>query len=162
MYIMSFYEKYLKYKTKYLELKAMMGGNTTDEVNKYSTMNHDYFFDAKQLTLNKMLIEEFKKKLANSGSTSTMPQVITYLNALDGVSLVYHGCANGGMDLIKGATPNMCAGDMKRLNDLYDTIVRQLSALPIFGSQAAVKNLIAKHAFQYNAWRMKPIITHGK
>lgn len=145
---MSFYDKYLKYKTKYLELKAMIGGNTTDEVNKYTNVESSEFLSTRHLRVNKMLLEEFEKKLNNSSSVYTMPQIKTYLHALDGYYHVFHGCKNiGGFEQI---TPNQCLAKMKPVKDLYSTIVNRLKTHPSIGTESLAKNIIAQNAPNYN------------
>ena len=145
---MSFYEKYLKYKAKYLELKAMIGGTTTDEVNKYIRTDSNEMLSTKHLPINKMLLEEFQKKLANSSSTYTMDQIKTYLHALDGYYHVFHGCTNiGGFEHI---TKPQCFAKMKPVKDLYSTIVNRLKLIPIIGSESKAKSIITQNAPNYD------------
>ena len=148
MYIMSFYEKYLKYKAKYLELKAMMGGST-DEVNKYTNLPQNEFMDTRFLKTNSMLLREFEEKLKNSSSQYTMEQFRTYLHALNGYYHVFHGCKNiGGFEHI---TKTQCLAKQKPVKDLYNKIIERLAPLNfIRGGVTGAKNFIAANAINYD------------
>ena len=146
---MSYYEKYLKYKSKYLNLKKLLGGN--DEVNKYLKVESSEFLSTKYLKINSTLIEELKKKLENSSTFYTSAQIKTYLNAIDGFYMVYHGCKL--LDSISRIEQHTCNAKMKLVHDLYPKIVQRLKDIPSIGSEAAAKRLVVTHAPNFSNWK---------
>jgi len=80
----SYYEKYLKYKAKYLNLKKLVSqkGQGGLEVEKYEDKNFSWFENKDNKTIRDKVISELEKKLL-SHEEITPKQAATYLQALD-------------------------------------------------------------------------------
>lgn len=80
----SYYEKYLKYKAKYLNLSKLVSqkGQGGSEVDKYEGKNFSWFEDKDNRSVRNTLISELERKLKEREQI-TPKQVSTYLQAID-------------------------------------------------------------------------------
>lgn len=145
---MSYYEKYLKYKNKYLRLKNLLGGDLVKEC-KGKDMGD--FLDTNRKSTD-LIIEELDSKLNKDISLFTIDEIKTYLAAVDGAWARYHQCNT--LDALKNMPKNTCNIKLLKLKNLYVKMIKKWKNIPGIPS---INTLIQKEAPNYHAWYMGEI-----
>ena len=108
-----YYAKYLKYKNKYLKLKSLYGGKVTDcPIAKYSKNAEGYYTDPEHYDEVECILNQMVPKLESSvAQTFTLPEITTYLRALQGYYNKYVLCAPDATNQFKA----QCASHLAKL-----------------------------------------------
>jgi hypothetical protein len=153
---MSYYEKYLKYKNKYLRLKSLTGG---DKVEDCKGKDWSHFLEVSTKSTN-VIIEELLQKLINPNSFFKLSEIHTYLEALNGYWARYHAC-HQILDP-KNVPKQTCTLNLDKISrkilvdkpvkqNLFQLMVNRWKVVPGITS---VNRLIQEKAPDYHAWVM--------
>jgi len=160
---MSYQEKYLKYKNKYLRLKSLIGG---DKVEECKGKNWDHFLNPTTKSTGP-IVDELIQKIANDTYSFTIPEIHTYLEALNGYWARYHACHT--LEALRKNVPEQtCITNLFKISkkpvvgklNLFEAMTLRWKNIPGITS---VNSLIALKAPDYHKWYMSPThIAHYK
>ena len=153
---LSYQEKYLKYKNKYLRLKSLIGG---DLVNDCDGKKWSDFLNVTRKSTGP-IIEELLQKLINPNSFFKLSEIHTYLEALNGYWARYHAC-HQILDP-KNVPQTTCKINLDKISrkilvdkpvkqNLFQLMVNRWKVIP---GVPSVNRLIQEKAPDYHAWVM--------
>jgi hypothetical protein len=136
-----YYAKYLKYKNKYLELKSLYGGKVTDcPIAKFSKNVPNFYTDSFNYDEVECILNQMIPKLESSvAQTFTLPEITTYLRALQGYYNKYVLCAPDATNQIK----NQCKAHLAKLKQWRVEMQKKWKDVPGVNS---LQTLIARES----------------
>jgi hypothetical protein len=113
-----YYEKYMKYKQKYLALKAELEGG--DIVKECAGKDWNYLMQINIKSTN-LLIDELENKLTNHNYIS-LEEVHTYLSGMEAFYARHHSCT----DINKSFTEAQCSHALDKIKNLYQKFIKAM------------------------------------
>ena len=141
----SYYEKYLKYKEKYLRLKSLMGGDLSTGC---KGKDWSFFQSSDNINITDKVLAEIDSKLKAHKAIS-VDDTYVYFAALEGGFVRYHGC-----EVDHGSKEALCTNKLKDIFNLSKKLLAEVK--PLFkGKGIDLQKEFNKHCPNYSDYLSK-------